>query len=45
MILVMQWARSDQREAARTDRAADRDDDAELKAYNDMLARMAKRDG
>lgn len=45
MILVAQWARSDQREAVRTDRAADRDGDAELKAYNDMLARIAKRDG
>jgi putative copper resistance protein D len=45
MILVWQWARSDEREAVRRDRAADRDGDAELRAYNEMLERMAKRDG
>ncbi len=43
--LLIQWRRSDQRTANRLDRAADRDDDAELAAYNAMLAEMAKRDG
>jgi cytochrome c oxidase assembly factor CtaG len=44
IILVLQWARSDDREARRRDRAADRDGDAELKAYNEMLRRLAARD-
>ena len=42
--LLIQWRRSDQRTAKRLDRAADRDDDAELTAYNAMLAEMARRD-
>jgi putative copper resistance protein D len=42
--LLVQWRRSDQRTATRLDRAADRDDDADLTAYNAMLAEMAKRD-
>ena len=42
--LLIQWRRSDQRTAKRLDRAADRDDDAELAAYNAMLAEMARRD-
>ncbi|AGB24553.1 putative membrane protein [Mycobacterium sp. JS623] len=42
--LLIQWRRSDQRTARRLDRAADRDDDAELTAYNAMLAELAKRD-
>jgi putative copper resistance protein D len=42
--LLLQWRRSDQRTATRLDRAADRDDDADLTAYNAMLAEMAKRD-
>jgi cytochrome c oxidase assembly factor CtaG/putative copper export protein len=42
--LLIQWRRSDQRTAKRLDRAADRDDDAELVAYNAMLAQLAKRD-
>ncbi|PPK98105.1 putative copper resistance protein D [Kineococcus xinjiangensis] len=37
------WARSDTRENRRRDRAATRDGDAELRAYNEMLARMAER--
>ena len=36
--LLIQWTRSDQRTAKRLDRAADRDDDADLAAYNAMLA-------
>ncbi|BBY34956.1 copper resistance protein CopD [Mycolicibacter minnesotensis] len=43
--LLVQWHRSDRRTAKRLDRAADRDDDAELAAYNAMLAEMARRDG
>jgi cytochrome c oxidase assembly factor CtaG/putative copper export protein len=42
--LLIQWRRSDQRTAKRLDRAADRDDDADLAAYNAMLAELAKRD-
>ena len=44
LALLVQWRRSDQRTAKRLDRAADRDDDAELAAYNAMLAELAKRD-
>ena len=41
MVLVaVQWSRKDARLAKRLDRAADRDGDAELKAYNEQLARM-----
>ena len=42
--LLMQWSRSDRRTARRLDRAADRDDDAELVAYNAMLAELARGD-
>jgi putative copper resistance protein D len=42
--LLVQWSRSDQRTATRLDRAADRDEDAELAAYNAMLAELARRD-
>jgi cytochrome c oxidase assembly factor CtaG/putative copper export protein len=42
--LLMQWSRSDRRTAVRLDRAADRDDDAELVAYNAMLAGLARGD-
>ncbi|OBB71703.1 cytochrome c oxidase assembly protein [Mycobacterium sp. 852014-52144_SCH5372336] len=44
LALLIQWTRSDQRTAKRIDRAADRDDDAELAAYNAMLAELARRD-
>lgn len=44
IVIAVQWARSDEREARRTDRQADRDDDAELRAYNTRLAKMADRD-
>ena len=41
MVLVaVQWSRSDARLAKRQDRAADRDGDLELNAYNEQLARM-----
>ena len=42
--LLVQWSRSDQRTATRLDRAADRDEDADLAAYNAMLAELARRD-
>jgi putative copper resistance protein D len=42
--LLLQWRRTDQRTATRLDRAADRDDDADLAAYNRMLAQLAKRE-
>ncbi|MBX7431361.1 cytochrome c oxidase assembly protein [Mycobacterium sp. Y57] len=42
--LFVQWRRSDERTARRLDRAADRDDDADLAAYNAMLAELARRD-
>ncbi|BBX62519.1 ABC transporter permease [Mycobacterium saskatchewanense] len=44
LALLVQWARSDERTARRLDRAADRDDDAELAAYNAMLAELARRE-
>ena len=43
--LLVQWTRSDRRTAKRLDRAADRDDDADLAAYNAMLAELARREG
>ncbi len=48
MIIVMiallaQWARSDEREARRSDRKGERADE-ELDAYNRMLAQLAERD-
>ncbi|OBF17601.1 copper resistance protein CopD [Mycobacterium kubicae] len=44
LALLVQWARSDQRTARRLDRAADRDDDSDLAAYNAMLAELARRE-
>ena len=44
LALLIQWQRSDRRTATRLDRAADRDDDAELAAYNAMLAQLARGD-
>ncbi|MFD6426838.1 cytochrome c oxidase assembly protein [Streptomyces sp. NPDC060198] len=41
--LVFQWYRSDQRLAKREDRAADRDGDQELAAYNAYLASLQAR--
>ncbi len=42
--LMAQWARSDEREARRSDRKGDRAVDDELDAYNRMLAQLAERD-
>ncbi|MER6996034.1 cytochrome c oxidase assembly protein [Streptomyces sp. NPDC000410] len=41
--LVFQWYRSEQRQAVRSDRAADRDGDKELEAYNAYLASLQAR--
>ncbi|WP_165922298.1 cytochrome c oxidase assembly protein [Pseudonocardia endophytica] len=38
--LIVQWSREDTRAAVRSDRQADRDGDADLKAYNEMLAQL-----
>jgi cytochrome c oxidase assembly factor CtaG/putative copper export protein len=42
--LLIQWRRSDERTAKRLDRAADRDDEADLAAYNAMLTELARRE-
>ncbi|WP_297081945.1 cytochrome c oxidase assembly protein [uncultured Demequina sp.] len=42
--VVIAWRRADEKESRRTDRQAERDDDAELRAYNAMLAQVAERD-
>jgi len=44
LALLIQWQRSDRRTATRLDRAAERDDDADMAAYNAMLAELARRD-
>jgi cytochrome c oxidase assembly factor CtaG len=43
--LLFQWYTSEQRQARRKDRAADRDGDAELVAYNAYLASLQARGG
>lgn len=42
--VAVMWSRDDARESKRTDRAADRNNDADLTAYNDMFAKLAERD-
>ena len=42
LVLFVQWSRSDQREAKRKDRKADRDGDQELTDYNAFLASLAQ---
>lgn len=42
--LSVQWLGSDRREASRQERQAERDDDAELRAYNEMLQGLARGD-
>ncbi len=39
-----QWAKADKKLAARIDRQADRDGDAELNAYNEMFERLHEED-
>ena len=43
MALLFQWYASEQRQPRRKDRAADRDGDAELDAYNAYLASLEAR--
>ena len=43
IMVALQWARSDEREARRHDRQADRDGDAELAAYNERLSALDRR--
>lgn len=42
--VAIMWSRSDAREMKRKDRAADRNNDADLTAYNSMFADLAARD-
>lgn len=42
LLVTRDWMASDEREARRTDRQADRDDDAALSAYNEKLKGMSK---
>ncbi len=44
LTVALQWFRTDSAESVRQDRRADRDGDAELTAYNERLAALAKRD-
>lgn len=44
LLVVRNWVKSDTRDAKRLDRKAERDGDADLKAYNERLAAMGKRD-
>lgn len=44
VLLLVGWVRSDARERRRVDRRADRDGNAELRAYNERLAALARRD-
>ena len=43
IVVSVQWARSEERAAARGDRQSERDNDAELRAYNERLAQLAAR--
>lgn len=45
LALAVQWARADDREARRSDRRADMDDDAQLRAYNSALSKLNNSDG
>jgi putative copper resistance protein D len=44
VIVAVQWMRRDATETRRLDRQADRDGDAELRAYNERLRRLRERD-
>lgn len=45
LALLVSWVRSDTAESKRLDRKADRDGDADLRAYNERLSAMANRNG
>jgi putative copper resistance protein D len=40
-VIGIQWSRNDAKVAKRLDRQADRSDDAELDAYNEMLQKIS----
>ncbi|MDA3022719.1 MAG: cytochrome c oxidase assembly protein [Actinomycetota bacterium] len=42
--IAVQWSRSDEREARRSDRQADRDGEAKLNEYNERFARLSGND-
>ncbi|MGN6427274.1 MAG: cytochrome c oxidase assembly protein [Leifsonia sp.] len=44
LLVVARWVSSDERAARRLDRQAERDGDAELRAYNERLARLSRRE-
>jgi putative copper resistance protein D len=44
IVVTWSWSKSDERKNKRRDRAADRDGDRELTAYNEMLGNLATRD-
>lgn len=44
LLVVLAWVKSDDAEARRHDRQADRDGDADLVAYNEQLALLAQQD-
>ena len=44
VVVAIMWAIEGKKENRRVDRQADRTDDAELKAYNAMMAGLAERD-
>ncbi len=44
VLLAVGWVRSDTRRARQLDRQADRDNDAELRAYNERLTALHRRD-
>lgn len=44
VVVAVQWAIAGRRENRRVDREADRTDDAELQAYNEMMQGLAERD-
>jgi len=45
LALLVSWVRSDAQESKRKDRQADRDGDAELRAYNERLNALARHQG
>lgn len=45
LLVGLQWAKSDERAAKRSDRNASRTQDAELNAYNERLKQLAEREG
>jgi len=44
ILVTLRWVNDDSREARRRDRKADRDGEADLTAYNEMLSRLGERD-